>query len=341
MTAEHIVPQPPDAPNTTEPGLAGGGVAALLLGAMLAGASMGLLSPTTGDTASNWIDPTLLLMISLLLFELRPKSIVQGFGNLRFLGLTWVANFLIIPFIGFGIASLFLSGQPLLFTGLVIYFMSPCTDWFLGFTRMARGDTALGTALIPINMLTQILLFPVWLWLFTRHTGLVDFASITGTLAEWFVVPLIAAQVLRFALDKLLPDASFQFVVRWVGHIVPVVIAALILQIFAANIGVIAAHADAFATILLAIFLFFVATFILGELLSKFAGLDHPKHALLSMTTAARNAPMMLAITAVAIPDQPLILAALVIGMLIEFPHLTALKQILLRQAGQQAVVAS
>ena len=56
------------------------------------------------------------------------------------------------------------------------------------------------------------------------------------------------------------------------------------------------------------------------------------------MTTAARNAPLMLAVTAVVIPDQPIIYAALVIGMLVEFPHLTALKQALLARAARQGV---
>ncbi|MEM6357949.1 MAG: arsenic resistance protein, partial [Pseudomonadota bacterium] len=52
-----------------------------------------------------------------------------------------------------------------------------------------------------------------------------------------------------------------------------------------------------------------------------------------TITTAARNAPLMLAVTAIAIPDQPLIYATLVIGMLVEFPHLIGLKQMLLAKA--------
>ena len=35
-------------------------------------------------------------------------------------------------------------GALLIFAGLMIYFLAPCTDWFLGFTRLARGDTTLG-----------------------------------------------------------------------------------------------------------------------------------------------------------------------------------------------------
>lgn len=54
-------------------------------------------------------------------------------------------------------------------------------------------------------------------------------------------------------------------------------------------------------------------------------------------TTAARNAPLMLGLTTAAFPDQPLIYAALVIGMLVEFSHLTALKHLLLRKKGGSA----
>lgn len=79
-----------------------------------------------------------------------------------------------MPLIGFAITSLFLSGQSLLFTGLVIYFLAPCTDWFLGFTRLAKGDTALGSVLVPINMITQLLLYPVYLHLSAKAPRLLD-----------------------------------------------------------------------------------------------------------------------------------------------------------------------
>lgn len=333
MTMTDTIPQrePEPQPGASSP--AGLGVTALLAGDIALGAVVGLLSPEMGERLSAGTDPTLLLLVALLYFEVRLRAVVAGFANLRFMGIAWAANFLIVPVIGFFIASLFLSGQPLLFTGLLIYFMSPCTDWFLGFTRMAKGDTALGAALIPVNMVTQLLLYPVWLWLFTRHTGVADFAAIPDVLLQWFLIPFAAAQALRFALEKLLPDALFARLSDWVGIAIPLVTAVLIVQIFAANIGTIAGHLGAFAVILIAIFLFFVATFLMGEGLARLFRLPYPQQALLAMTTAARNAPLMLAVTAVAIPDQPLILAAIVIGMLVEFPHLTALKQVLLRQA--------
>ena len=76
--------------NTTpEPGLAGSGVAALFIGAIITGSFLGLASPEASGTVSSYIDQTLLLMIFLLCLELRPGALFEGLKNLRFLGIAW------------------------------------------------------------------------------------------------------------------------------------------------------------------------------------------------------------------------------------------------------------
>ena len=49
------------------------------------------------------------------------------------------------------------------------------------------------------------------------------------------------------------------------------------------------------------------------------------------MTIAARNGPLMRALSAIAIPNQPLVLAVIVAAMLVEILLLAALNQILLK----------
>ena len=310
--------------------------ALLFLGAIGMGSVLGLADADLGTAIAAPVDYTIIAMIFLLFFELRFGNFIAALGNIRFLALAWTANFLVVPPIGFLIAYLLLQDQPLVFAGLLIYFLAPCTDWFLGFTRMARGDTGLGAALIPVNLITQLMLFPLWLWLFARHSGAVDLAAVPGLLVQWFLFPLLAAQALRYALQKLAPANLFERLIAFASLALPPPIALLIFQIFAGNIGAIVANGAMFMPLLAAVFLFFVATFIASEGLSRAAQLDYPQHALLTTTMAARNAPMMLAVTAVAVPDQPLILLPLVIGMLIEIPHLTALKQVLLQQRAKR-----
>lgn len=306
------------------------GTTLLLVAAIALGVAIGIASPRAGDVVGSQVDRTVLLLVVLLFFEVRFPALAGGGANIRFLTIAWITNFVLIPIIGFAIASLFLSGKPLFFTGLVIYFMAPCTDWFLGFTRLARGNTTLGAVLLPLNMISQLFLYPVYLHIFADGVAPVDTATIGQTVFQWFVIPFTIAVSARWLTQRVLPEMIFSRLMAWVGYAIPFVIALLITEIFAVNISVISEHMSVFALMLIAIFLFFVATYISGEIISRLAGFAYPEHALLTMTTAARNAPLMLGVTAIAMPHQPLIYAAIIIGMLIEFPHLTLLRHLLL-----------
>jgi len=308
------------------------GTTLLILFGIAFGAWFGRYSPSTAATTAGFVDPLIIALVSILFFEVSFGKLPEARSHLRFLLIAWVANFILIPLIGWGIASLFFSGKPLLYIGLLIYFIAPCTDWFLGFTRLAKGNTALGAVLLPINLITQLLLFPVYLWLFAgKETG-IDIAGIGQTLWQWFLMPFIGAVLAHQILKRVLPENVFGKILRLANGLVPFVIAALVTCIFSGNISIILENISAFLMILAAVFLFFIATFFLGDFLSRCFKLAYPEHALLSMTTAARNAPLMLGLTTAVFPDQPLIYAALIIGMLVEFPHLTALKHLLLRQ---------
>ena len=153
-------------------------ISLLLVGGILAGAIIGRQWPPAGALLAEGVDPTLLALVGLLFFGIRFEAITLARGGLRAIGLILAVNFALVPAIGYAIASALLSTQPLFMVGLMIYFMSPCTDWFLGFTRLARGNVALGTALIPINMAVQLLLYPVYLHLFTRSPVEVEAGSV-------------------------------------------------------------------------------------------------------------------------------------------------------------------
>ena len=312
--------------------MSGRGTAILLITAIIFGSIIGIAVPETTNIFSSQIDYTILLLVFLLLFEVRFQNVISSLNRIDFIIAALVANFVIIPALGFAIASVFLSANPLFFIGLLIYFMAPCTDWFLGFTRLAKGNTALGAALLPINMITQLLLYPVYLNLFGVDAISTGTDDMFQTLWTWFFVPLLAAVALRFLLERVLNNTAFEQIQSLVSVIIPILLALLVAQISAVNIETLLSHTDIFPFILGAIFLFFTLTFFLSEGISKLMKLPYEDRVLITMTTAARNAPMMLVITMAVIPDQPIIYAAIIIGMLVELPHLVALKMLLLKQ---------
>ncbi|GAA1695637.1 bile acid:sodium symporter [Microbacterium sediminicola] len=305
----------------------------LFLTAIVLGSLVGSLAPAVGSELGSVVDPLILLLVGVLFFTLR----LDGLSALRrsrlVVALAIGVNFVVIPLIAWPLSALLPSDA--LRLGVLIYFLAPCTDWFLGFTRMAGGDTTTGAALIPVQMTLQLLLYPVWLFLFAGQSAASSFGSAGPTLLTWFVAPAAIALTLRLVMRLTLSARVRAAVVSGVDRAVPFVIAAVIVGIFAGNIETILSDVGSFAWVLLVVFLFFVVTFFVGEAISKVARLRYREHALLTMTTSARNAPLMLAVTTVALPDQPIVAAAIVLGMLIEFPHLTVITHLLRGRAAR------
>ena len=308
---------------------------AVLAAAIIVGSILGAALPAATTAARVAVSPTVLLLIGCLFLELRSPVGSGEAGRRRVLyrgrwtvALSLVINFVIIPGIAYVLVTLVLPHHPAAAIGLFIYLIAPCTDWFLGFTRVSGGNVALGSVLLPMNLIIQLVLYPVLLMIFFGRQVTVQPGTITTALMVWFIAPLIIARLLAGLLRRVSPKllASVQ---RDVGRVVRWVMAALIVEIFAANGSVIIDQAVLFGHALLAVIIFFPITFLIGEVAGRWARIRTADRVLLTMTTAARNAPLMLAVTAVALPELRVGQAAIVIGMLIEFPHLVAISAIL------------
>jgi ACR3 family arsenite efflux pump ArsB len=321
--------------------LRAGAITALLVGAILAGSLLGAFAPATGQHIARFADPLILLLVGSLFFTLRLGGLAALRRAPRAVLLALGMNFLAIPVVAYALTALLPSEA--LRLGALLYCLAPCTDWFLGFTRLAGGDTTIGAALIPVQMTLQLLLYPLWLGLFAHGRGdgvLAAGATAVPTLLTWFALPAVLGLGMRLLMRLVLPMTVRAGIVGAVDRAVPGIIAAVIVAIFAGNIGTILADPGAFAGVLGVVFLFFAVVFVLGEGVSRLFRLRSPEHALLTMTTSARNAPLMLAVTMVALPDQPIVHAAIVLGMLAEFPHLTVVTQLLRHRAARSLPIS-
>lgn len=302
----------------------------LLPSAIAIGLSGGKFFPDVAASTGQAIDPLVLVLLVLLLFDIPLKTLPELNKNLRFISISWVVNFLLIPVIGWGIASILFSLQQPILIGIFLYFLFPCTDWFLAFTRISKGDTILGSALIPINLTSQLLLFPIYLLLFTGSDTSLDLRGVFEIIIHWFVLPFALALILKIFLAKFLSKGTLKLISTFTESSIPWILFLLVCSIFASSTNALSTNLSVFPKILLAILLFFVLTTMLGEILAKWFGLPKDQHILLAMTTTARNTPIVLGLASIALPDQPLIYATLVTGMLIEFPLLTLLSRFLL-----------
>lgn len=84
-----------------------------------------------------------------------------------------------------------------------------CVHQPLGFTRLAGGNVALGTALVPVNMQLQLQLYPLHLQRFANNALQLDAAAIGASLLQWFLLPLAIALITNYGLRWVIGQILF------------------------------------------------------------------------------------------------------------------------------------
>lgn len=303
---------------------------AVLLGLLLA------QIPIVAAHAASLIIPFLMLMLYGLFLAMPLQGLMKGFRHRKFVSLSLLVNFLWTPLLAYLLGYVFLSSQQALWIGFVMLMVTPCTDWYIIFTGIAKGNTVLSASILPLNLLLQVLLLPVYLLLFFNQTGMLPLGALLESIVLVIVVPFGLAHATRFLMlrsgmqtllrERLLPLFESAQVV-FLGF--------AIMAMFASEGRVLMNNLEIVYIMLIPLLLFFVINFIVGRLASRWARLDYGDGVSLSLTTLARNSPVSLAIAVAAFPDTPLIALALVIGPLIELPVLGLVSQTLLQLRGR------
>lgn len=279
----------------------------------------------------SFVDYSIISMLFFLFFNVSLDGLKNGIKNKRYIIIALISNFTIIPILAFSLTRSFLDPINPIFIGLIMYMVAPCTDWYLGFTKLANGDIEANAALLPFNLLLQVLLLPVFFYLFTNNTLNIPNDIFLNALIFWIMIPLGAAQILRFIIGKTQKKIFLRSTnIAEKGHLLSLIL--LVFSIFNTNIESLISDSYSLPLILSIILIFFIINYILMKLVSKSTSLSNKEEISLTMTTAARNAPLMLGISLLIFPNETIIQLVLIAGMLLEIPLLVTITYFTKRQ---------
>ena len=271
-----------------------------------------------GENASNLITIFLCLMLYGLFLEIPLKELKNSFKNTKFSMTNIIINFIFTPLLGYFLGSIFFKGNLDLFIGFFMLILTPCTDWYLIFTKLAKGDLKLSLSILPMNLILQIVLLPIYLMLFFSKANTMDYVQLTYSIFIVVVIPLIASQMTNFLLnDKLNKKVTGLFSSAEIWFL-----ALAVFCIFSSQGSLLFSNLDSIMTIFIPLIIFFTVNVIVDLLISEKINFTYSEYASLTMTTLARNSPLALAIAINSFPGHELIAIALVIGPLIELPAL-------------------
>ncbi|QDI91962.1 arsenic resistance protein [Salicibibacter cibarius] len=287
------------------------------------------------QNAEFFIIPFLLLMLYGLFLTIPLKHLKDAFKNIRFLSASTIINFVWTPLLAWGLGAVFLADHPALWIGFIMLMVTPCTDWYLFFTSIAKGNLSLSTSVLPINLILQVLLLPVYLFIFAGTIESVSLSTIIESVVLVLIIPFAFAHLTRYLLrnretflnDKLVPSFSSAQIIF---------LALAITAMFASQGSYLVNNLEVIYILIIPILLYFVINFVVAQTVGKAMKFSYEDTVSLNLTVIARNSPVALAIAVTAFPDQPLIALALVIGPLIELPILAIVSQILLSLRGKR-----
>lgn len=296
--------------------------------AAVLGLSLGLLLPDA-HLAEHLILPALLVMLAAIFLQMDLAQVGEARQAKSLVAASLVLNFVFTPALAWALGAGLLGEQPDLRIGLLLLLVTPCTDWYLVFTALARGHTGIATALLPVNLVLQLALLPLYILLLGGEAVGLDWRVLFEAVALVLFFPAALAIILRRGLPRIIGRRTMERrVIAPAGTVVVPLLCLAVAAMFAAYAETVLENWDALLRLLAPLLIFFAVLSLLSAGVGRLLKLTADRRVTLIMTTTARNSPIALALAVAAFPDRPLIAVALVVGPLIELPVLALLSQI-------------
>jgi len=231
-------------------------------------------------------------------------------------------NYAIAPFFMLLLAKIFLSGEPDLYTGLVLYGLAPCIAMVIVFTYLSAGNGPLAIILVALNSIIQMILIPVYAKLLLGEVHF-DVWVVGESVLLYLGIPLIAGILTRFLGVKRFGEEWFHNLKFYLDTLSIAGLLFTLIVMFALKGDLILEKPFLIVQMAIPMTLFFWMMFIVVYLTGWKLGLNYKDAVAVGFNATGRDFEIAIAIAITAF--NPTVALATVIGPLIEVPVMLSL----------------
>ncbi|MCU4770909.1 arsenic resistance protein [Bacillus toyonensis] len=303
---------------------------------LIVAAILGFIWPNSGGSLESAISFAIALLMYSMFSQIPFMSLKDAFGNSRFISALLTTNFIVVPIVVWILAS-FLPDNPPLLIGVYLVLLTPCIDYVIVFTSLGKGNEKLILISTPILFIVQMLLLPLYLWLFMGS----DTAKIVepGPFIEAFlgliILPLGIAILVQIVARKFSIGEQALNISAWLP--VPFM-AWTLFVVVASQIGKLPEFIDQVIQVIPLYIAFMVIMPIIAKYIAKLFKLDVRSGRTLIFSSFTRNSLVVLPL-GLALPDISTLVAAVIVTQTIvelisELIYIRVVPNILLQDKG-------
>lgn len=291
-----------------------------------------MLWPEASESLDRMISFVLAILMYGMFAQIPFFRLKEALTNRKFIYALLIMNYIAVPILVWGLTR-FLPTEILL--GVLLVLLTPCIDYVIIFTHLGRGNEKLVLVSTPILFVTQMLLLPIYLWLFMgkKAAEIVSVGPFLEAFLGLIVVPLVLALLTQWWSRRQSYGERFLDATAWL----PVPFMAITLfVVVASQISKLYTSFDFISQVIPVYVAYMAITPIIARLVSRIFHLDTGAGRALIFSAGTRNSLVVLPF-ALALPEplngvvSAVIVTQTIVELIGELLYIRLVPKVLLR----------